>query len=161
LLERSSRWVMGRRRVVLATWLALLVGATIATTPALVFAIAHAATMATYVTNLVELIGLALAIDYSLLVVYRFREELARADAVEEAVVRTLTRAGRSVVFSGAAVALGLALLLFIPSSSAARHSCCSQQRRRYDLPSSLATRVTRRARVDTRRWTRSPYRSC
>src|SRR4029077_1070057 len=71
--------------------------------------------MATYVTNLVELIGLALAIDYSLLVVYRFREELRRDDAVEEAVVRTMTTAGRSVVFSGATVTLGLALLLFIP----------------------------------------------
>src|SRR5207253_4232877 len=67
------------------------------------------------VTNLVELIGLALAVDYSLLVVYRFREELERTDAVDEAVVRTMTTAGRSVVFSGATVALGLALLLFIP----------------------------------------------
>jgi putative drug exporter of the RND superfamily len=90
-------------------------GATIATTLGLVFAVAHAVTTATYVTNLVELIGLALAIDYSLLVVYRFREELARADRVEDAVVRTMGTAGRSVVFSGATVALGLALLLFIP----------------------------------------------
>jgi uncharacterized membrane protein YdfJ with MMPL/SSD domain len=93
----------------------LFAGATIATTLGLVFAIAHAAVMATYVTNLVELIGLALAIDYSLLVVYRFREELEHNDAVDEAVVRTMTTAGRSVVFSGATVALGLALLLFIP----------------------------------------------
>src|SRR5204862_6243209 len=77
-------------------------------------AIAHAAATATYVTNLVELIGLALAIDYSLLVVYRFREELEHAKTVEDAVVRTMATAGRSVVFSGATVALGLALLLFI-----------------------------------------------
>jgi RND superfamily putative drug exporter len=93
----------------------LFAGATIATTLGLVFAIAHATAMATYVTNLVELVGLALAIDYSLLVVYRFREELEHDDAVEEAVVRTMTTAGRSVVFSGATVTLGLALLLFIP----------------------------------------------
>jgi putative drug exporter of the RND superfamily len=93
----------------------LFAGATIATTLALVFVIAHATVMATYVTNLVELIGLALAIDYSLLVVYRFREELEHGDPVEEAVVRTMITAGRSVVFSGATVALGLALLLFIP----------------------------------------------
>jgi uncharacterized membrane protein YdfJ with MMPL/SSD domain len=53
----------------------LFAGATIATTLGLVFAVAHTTVMATYVTNLVELIGLALAIDYSLLVVYRFREE--------------------------------------------------------------------------------------
>ena len=93
----------------------LFAGATIAATLGLVFVVAHATVMATYVTNFVELIGLALAIDYSLLVVYRFREELEREDAVDEAVVRTMTTAGRSVVFSGATVTLGLALLLFIP----------------------------------------------
>ena len=60
----------------------LFAGATIATTLGLVFASAHEVVMATYVTNLVELIGLALAVDYSLLVVYRFREELERGDGV-------------------------------------------------------------------------------
>jgi RND superfamily putative drug exporter len=93
----------------------LFAAATIAATLGLVFAVAHAIVMATYVTNFVELIGLALAIDYSLIVGYRFREELEHDDAVEEAVVRTMTTAGRSVVFSGATVTLGLALLLFIP----------------------------------------------
>jgi RND superfamily putative drug exporter len=89
--------------------------ATIAATLGLVFLVAHAFAMATYVTNLVELIGLALAIDYSLLVAFRFREELATDDEPYEAVVRTMATAGRSVVFSGATVAVGLALLLFIP----------------------------------------------
>jgi putative drug exporter of the RND superfamily len=93
----------------------LFAGATIATTLGLVFASAHEVEMATYVTNLVELIGLALAVDYSLLIVYRFREELERGGSIEDAVVRTMTTAGRSVVFSGATVALGLALLVFIP----------------------------------------------
>src|SRR5260221_2710570 len=93
----------------------LFAAATIATTLALVFVVAHTTVMATYVTNLVELIGLALAIDYSLLVVYRFREELDRGDSVEEAVVRTMTTAGRSVVFSGAAVSPGLSLLVPTP----------------------------------------------
>jgi len=93
----------------------LFAGATIAATLGLVFVVAHVIVMATYVTNLVELIGLALAIDYSLLVVYRFRDELEHGDGVDAAVVRTMTTAGRSVVFSGAAVTLGLALLLFIP----------------------------------------------
>ena len=93
----------------------LFAAATIAATLGVVFAMAHAVVMATYVTNFVELIGLALAIDYSLIVVYRFREELERYEAVEDAVVRTMTTAGRSVVFSGATVTLGLALLLFIP----------------------------------------------
>jgi uncharacterized membrane protein YdfJ with MMPL/SSD domain len=93
----------------------LFAGATIAATLGLVFAVAHATVLATYVTNLVELIGLALAIDYSLLVASRFREELRAGDDIAEAVVRTMATAGRSVVFSGATVTLGLALLLFIP----------------------------------------------
>jgi RND superfamily putative drug exporter len=90
-------------------------GTTIAATLGIVFLFAHVLPMATYVTNLVELIGLALAIDYSLLIVYRFREELAAGREPHEAVVHTMATAGRSVVFSGATVAVGLALLLFIP----------------------------------------------
>ena len=93
----------------------LFAGATIAATLGLVYAVAHVVVLATYVTNLVELIGLALAVDYSLLVVSRFREELHDEDDVSEAIVRTMVTAGRSVVFSGATVTLGLALLLFIP----------------------------------------------
>src|SRR3954454_21602458 len=71
--------------------------------------------MATSVTNLVQLIGLGLAIDYSLLMIYRFREESERGDAADEAVVDQMRTAGRAVVFSGVTVAIGLALLLFIP----------------------------------------------
>jgi RND superfamily putative drug exporter len=80
-----------------------------------VYVYAHFLTTATYVTNLVFLIGLGIAIDYSLLVIYRFREELRRRDDVETAIVRTMQTAGRAVLFSGATVAIGLALLLFIP----------------------------------------------
>ena len=80
-----------------------------------VYVYAHFLTTATYVTNLVFLIGLGIAIDYSLLVIYRFREELRRRDDVEAAIVRTMQTAGRAVLFSGATVAIGLALLLFIP----------------------------------------------
>src|SRR4051812_1257388 len=80
-----------------------------------VYVYAHFLTTATYVTNLVFLIGLGIAIDYSLLVIYRFREELGRHDDVDAAIVRTMQTAGRAVVFSGATVAIGLALLLFIP----------------------------------------------
>jgi RND superfamily putative drug exporter len=80
-----------------------------------VYVYAHFLTTATYVTNLVFLIGLGIAIDYSLLVIYRFREELTRQGDVEAAIVRTMQTAGRAVIFSGATVAIGLALLLFIP----------------------------------------------
>ena len=88
---------------------------TIGGTLVVVWALAHSLSMVAYVTNLVELIGLALAIDYSLLIVHRFREELGRGLAVPDAVARTMATAGRSVVFSGLAVAAGLAVLLFMP----------------------------------------------
>ena len=88
---------------------------TIAGTLVVVWALAHALSMVAYVTNLVELIGLALAIDYSLLIVHRFREELGRGLAVADAVTRTMATAGRAVLFSGLAVAAGLAVLLFLP----------------------------------------------
>jgi uncharacterized membrane protein YdfJ with MMPL/SSD domain len=88
---------------------------TITGTLAAIFALAHAFTMVSYVSNLVELVGLGLAIDYSLLVVYRFREELGASRDVEGAIVRTMQTAGRSVLFSGAPVGIGLGLLLFVP----------------------------------------------
>ena len=71
--------------------------------------------MPTYVTNLVQLIGLGIAIDYSLLIVYRFREELARRRL--EGRRRRADDGDRRPrgVFSGATVAIGLALLLFMP----------------------------------------------
>ena len=61
------------------------------------------------------LIGLGIAIDYSLLVVYRYREELLGGRSKEDALVRTMQTAGRAVVFSGSAVGIGLALMLFMP----------------------------------------------
>ena len=89
---------------------------TISGTLGIVYGIAHSITMATYVTNLVQLIGLGIAIDYSLLIVYRFREEVEKNGSKDDAIVRTMETAGRAVVFSGATVAIGLALLLFMPS---------------------------------------------
>src|ERR671937_820360 len=93
----------------------LFAAATITGTLGIVFIFAHYMTMATYVTNLVQLVGLGIAIDYSLLVVYRFREELGRGGTKDDAIVRTMATAGRAVIFSGATVAIGLALLLFMP----------------------------------------------
>jgi RND superfamily putative drug exporter len=93
----------------------LFAAATITGTLGIVFIFAHYMTMATYVTNLVQLIGLGIAIDYSLLIVYRFREELEKGGSKDDAIVRTMSTAGRAVIFSGATVAIGLALLLFMP----------------------------------------------
>ena len=93
----------------------IVAASTIMATLGIVWIVAHYMTMAIYVTNLVQLIGLGIAIDYSLLIVYRYREELERGDSKDEAVVRTMATAGRAVVFSGVTVAIGLALLLFMP----------------------------------------------
>ena len=72
--------------------------------------------MVLYIPNVVELIGLGLAIDYALLFVHRFRAEVAVAGtSTEDAVVRTMHSAGRTVLTSGAAVAVGLASLVFVP----------------------------------------------
>jgi RND superfamily putative drug exporter len=93
----------------------LFAACTISATLAVVYVLAHSVAMTSYVANLVELIGLGLAVDYSLLVVHRFREELARTETTEEALVRTMATAGRTVILSGTAVAIGLALLLLMP----------------------------------------------
>ena len=88
---------------------------TIAGTLGIMFGVAHLTETPTYTTNLIQLIGLAIAVDYSLLIVYRFREELASGLESSDAVVRTMETAGRAVMFSGMAVALGLALLVAMP----------------------------------------------
>jgi uncharacterized membrane protein YdfJ with MMPL/SSD domain len=89
--------------------------AAIPSTLALIWVFANFLELSTYLQNLVMLIGLGIAIDYSLLVVYRYREELRSGASREDAVVRTMNTAGRAVVFSGTAVAIGLALMLFMP----------------------------------------------
>ncbi|HEX2441853.1 MAG TPA: MMPL family transporter, partial [Methylomirabilota bacterium] len=66
-----------------------------------------------YASNIVSMIGLGVAIDYSLFVVTRFREEL-REHAVPVALGRTLATAGRAVIFSGLTVAIGLASLMIL-----------------------------------------------
>jgi putative drug exporter of the RND superfamily len=67
------------------------------------------------VQYIVALIGLGVAIDYSLLLVTRWREERAHGYAGEEAVRRALATAGRAVVFSGGTVAIGLLAMVVLP----------------------------------------------
>ena len=88
---------------------------TIPTTLGGVWIAAHLLSMATYVTNIVELIGIAIAVDYSMLVVFRYREELGRQRDPEQALMVTMATAGRATLFSGSTVAVGLALLAFMP----------------------------------------------
>ncbi|HKD39870.1 MAG TPA: MMPL family transporter [Myxococcaceae bacterium] len=73
--------------------------------------------MAQYTINVVTLIGLGVAIDYSLFIVSRFRDELNAGATVEDALVRSLDTSGRAVAFSGLAVAVGLSGLLFYRGS--------------------------------------------
>jgi RND superfamily putative drug exporter len=64
---------------------------------------------------LVALVGLGVAIDYSLLVVSRWREERTHGHEGDEAVQRAMETAGRAVVFSGITVAIGLLALIALP----------------------------------------------
>ncbi|MBJ6765500.1 MMPL family transporter [Myxococcaceae bacterium JPH2] len=73
--------------------------------------------MAQYTLNVVSLIGLGVAIDYSLFIVSRFRAELGAGRSTEQALARTLDTAGRAVAFSGLAVTVGLGGLLFFRGS--------------------------------------------
>ena len=86
----------------------------------------HALDLDATVVNIVTLLGLGLSIDYGLLTVNRFREELATvapaAPTREEAVLaaeRTVATAGRTVLFSGITVAIALSVC-----SSSRRRSC-------------------------------------
>jgi trehalose monomycolate/heme transporter len=90
------------------------------------FAIVRLMTMATDVSifsiNVITLLGMGLAIDYSLFVVSRFREELARQpgtdrEHVNAAVSVTMATAGRTVLFSGLIVAASLSSLLIFPQN--------------------------------------------
>ena len=66
-----------------------------------------------YALNIVTLIGLGVAIDYSLFIVNRFREELRRGATVDLALQTAMSTAGRAITFSGITVAIGLSGMLF------------------------------------------------
>ena len=107
--------------------LALVFGSLLAGVPLVVAAVSILGTFLallglTYLTDvvfvvqyLVALIGLGVAIDYSLLVVTRWREERAGGLDNDDAVRRAMATAGRSVVFSGFTVAVSLAALVLVP----------------------------------------------
>ena len=66
-----------------------------------------------YAINVVTLIGLGVAIDYSLFIVNRFRDELAAGASREDAIATSMSTAGRAITFSGITVAVGLSAMLF------------------------------------------------
>jgi RND superfamily putative drug exporter len=75
--------------------------------------LAHFTDVSQYAMNVVTLIGLAVAIDYSLFIVNRFRDELAAGASREDAIATAMSTAGRAITFSGLTVAIGLSAMLF------------------------------------------------
>ena len=89
--------------------------ASIMTTFLLLLVLTQLTTVSPIVQFLIALIGLGVAIDYSLLVVSRWREERSHGATGDEAVQRAMETAGRAVVFSGITVAIGLLALIALP----------------------------------------------
>ncbi len=93
---------------------AVVGGAAVAATLAVMVGLSRYTDLSIFSLNLTTMLGLGLGIDYSLFIVSRFREELAGGGTVEEAVARSVATAGRAVLASGFTVFVGLlGLLLF------------------------------------------------
>ncbi|WP_204806991.1 MMPL family transporter [Mycobacterium riyadhense] len=106
-------WVFGG---LLAAALPMAVGGfAIVATLAVLRAITFAANVSIFALNLTMAMGLALAIDYTLLIVSRYRDELADGRDSDEALIRTMSTAGRTVLFSAMTVALSMATLVLFP----------------------------------------------
>jgi RND superfamily putative drug exporter len=99
---------------VLAALLPLAVGV-LAVTGGLAgtLALAHITPVLVFATSIVFMVGLGVAIDYSLFIVSRFREE-AHSHPIPEALARTMETTGRAILFSGVTVAIGLLGMLFL-----------------------------------------------
>ena len=79
----------------------VIAGTSILTTFGVVWLLTYVTDVSIIVQFLIALVGLGVAIDYALLMIFRFREELASGADVEAAITRTMQRAGRSVVSPG------------------------------------------------------------
>lgn len=93
----------------------LMAFASIMTTFLLLLGLTELTTVSPIVQFLIALLGLGVAIDYSLIVVSRWREERTHGHEGDEAVQRAMETAGRAVVFSGITVAIGLLALIALP----------------------------------------------
>lgn len=78
-------------------------------------AIALFTNVSIFALNLSVALGMALAIDYTLLILSRFRDELAEGGTRETALLRTMATAGRTVLFSAMTVALAMATMVLFP----------------------------------------------
>ena len=99
-----------------ATAMPLLLGAVcVAVTLAGVYVVASATEMSVYASSMVSMIGIGVAVDYSLFVLARYREEVAEGRSHDEAVSVAFSTSGTAVVFSGVTVILALASILIVP----------------------------------------------
>ena len=89
--------------------------ASILNTFTLVWALTYITDVSIIVQFLIALVGLGVAIDYALLMIFRFRDELREGNDVESALVETMTHAGHSVIVSGTTVAVGLLAMFVLP----------------------------------------------
>ena len=106
-------WVFGG---LLAAALPLAVGAfAILGSMAVLHAITFVTDVSIFALNLSVAMGLALAIDYTLLIVSRYRDELAAGSTRDEALIRTMATAGRTVLFSALTVALSMVAMVLFP----------------------------------------------
>ncbi|GAA2243959.1 MMPL family transporter [Streptomyces amakusaensis] len=101
---------------VVAALLPLVIGLiAVIGTFAQLFVLGSVTDVSVFAINLTTALGLGLGVDYALLMVSRFREQLAAGETVEDAVRRTVRTAGRTVAFSAATVAAALGALLVFP----------------------------------------------
>jgi RND superfamily putative drug exporter len=115
LLLLVALWVF---RGVIAALLPLLIGVvTIVGTLAALRLLSEVMSVSVYALNIATALGLGLAVDYGLLIVSRYREELARSGPGTAAIDRTLHSAGRTVVMSSITVAAVMACLLIFPQA--------------------------------------------
>ncbi len=103
------------RSVIAAGLPAAVGGCSVVVSLALLYLIASYTPISTFALNITTLFGLGLGVDYSLFMVSRFREELARGRDVPDAIAITMSTAGRAVFFSGLAVSIGLLGLIVFP----------------------------------------------
>jgi putative drug exporter of the RND superfamily len=89
--------------------------ASILNTFTLIWALTYLTDVSIIVQFLIALVGLGVAIDYALLMIFRFRDELREGEDTETALTEMMTHAGRSVIVSGSTVAVGLLSMVLIP----------------------------------------------
>ncbi|MDX6521203.1 MAG: putative drug exporter of the superfamily, partial [Gaiellales bacterium] len=128
ITEKGLRRAEGISSPVVLIVLLVLFGAVVATlvpavlgalsvliTFALVYAIASHTEVSVYATTMVTMIGIGVAVDYSMFILARFREELAAGAATETAVARAMSTSGTAVAFSGMTVVVSLASIWIVP----------------------------------------------